>query len=202
MDYCKTCKNRDDINKCSLCLIGGDRSPSHYEPIANSTIKDSGNRTQYATGAVRDIQDDKGRCDLLPLDVVTKLFSMDCEDGQDDVLRAISDFVKTGETVHLYDAINCFCEIMDLTTPQLLLEVSMHYKQGAEKYGEYNWQKGIPLHSYIDSGVRHFLKYTDGQTDERHDRAFVWNMFGAIWTMEHRPEMIDIPFELLGGKAE
>ena len=39
-----------------------------------SEIKDSGNRTEFGTGAVRDIQDDKGRCDLLPLDVVADLY--------------------------------------------------------------------------------------------------------------------------------
>ena len=38
--------------------------------------------------------------------------------------------------------------------------------------------------------------------DERHDLAFIWNMLGAVWTMEHKPEMIDIPFELIGGKTE
>ena len=30
-------------------------------------LKDSGARREFGTGAVRDIQDDKGRCDLLPL---------------------------------------------------------------------------------------------------------------------------------------
>ena len=35
-------------------------------------IKDSGNRTEYETGAVRDIQEGKGRCDLMPLDVVAE----------------------------------------------------------------------------------------------------------------------------------
>ena len=39
-----------------------------------SEIKDSGNRTEFGTGAVRDIQDDKGRCDLMPLDAVAELF--------------------------------------------------------------------------------------------------------------------------------
>ena len=29
-------------------------------------IKDSGNRREFETGAVRDIQEGKGRCDLLP----------------------------------------------------------------------------------------------------------------------------------------
>lgn len=162
-----------------------------------SEIKDSGNRTEFSTGAVRDIQEDKGRCDLLPLDVVAGLMN---NDKEVHILGSINRFMNTGESGYLFEALLCFAEVVELSIPRLMLEVSMHYKQGAEKYGEYNWQKGIPLHSYIDSGVRHFLKYIDEQTDERHDRAFVWNMLGAIWTMEHRPEMIDIPFELLGGK--
>ena len=33
-------------------------------------IKDSGSRREFGTGAVRDIQEGKGRCDLMPLDVV------------------------------------------------------------------------------------------------------------------------------------
>ena len=32
-----------------------------------SAILDSGNRRTFQTGAVRDIQEGKGRCDLLPL---------------------------------------------------------------------------------------------------------------------------------------
>ena len=161
-----------------------------------SEIKDSGNRTEFGTGAVRDIQDDKGRCDLLPLGVVGACFIG--ADGH--VLENISFFMESGEKMYLVNAINAFCAINNWSLTEAMLEVSMHYKQGAEKYGERNWEKGIPLHSYIDSGVRHFLKHIDGQTDERHDRAFVWNMLGAIWTMEHKPEMIDIPFELIGGK--
>ena len=35
-------------------------------------IKDSGERREFQSGAVRDIQEGKGRCDLLPLDVVLK----------------------------------------------------------------------------------------------------------------------------------
>lgn len=160
------------------------------------TIKDSGNRTEFTTGAVRDIQDDKGRCDLMPLGVIAGLMNTD---NKECVFQSINRFMCTGNTGFLYEALECFREYCNISTPELILEVSMHYKQGAEKYGERNWEKGIPLHSYIDSGVRHFLKYIDGQTDERHDRAFVWNMLGAIWTMEHKPEMIDIPFDMLGG---
>lgn len=159
-----------------------------------SEIKDSGSRTLFESGAVRDIQDDKGRCDLLPLKVVSSLIDNFQEDY---ILQQIAEFMETGDGDYLKFAITNFCELAEWTIPQCLLEVSMHYKQGSEKYGERNWEKGIPLHSYIDSGVRHFLKYIDGQTDERHDRAFIFNMLGAIWTMEHRPEMIDIPFEVI-----
>ena len=76
----------------------------------------------------------------------------------------------------------------------MLLEVAKHYEEGAKKYDERNWEKGISLHCYIDSGVRHYLKWLRGDGDEPHDRAFVWNMLGAIWTQINLPHLIDIPF--------
>ena len=162
-----------------------------------SEIKDSGNRTVFSTGSVRDIQEDKGRCDLLPLGVVASLYE---QEQPSAIFYLIADFMESGDKESLYRALREFADMKEISISNMLLEVSMHYKQGSEKYGERNWEKGIPLHSYIDSGVRHFLKHIDGQTDERHDRAFVWNMLGAIWTMEHKPEMIDIPFDLISGK--
>lgn len=38
-------------------------------------IKDSGERREFDTGAVRDIQKGKGRCDLMPLDVAADLLA-------------------------------------------------------------------------------------------------------------------------------
>ena len=37
-------------------------------------IKDSGNRREFESGCVRDIAEGKGRCDLLPLDVICMLY--------------------------------------------------------------------------------------------------------------------------------
>ena len=34
-------------------------------------LKDSGTRREFETGAVRDICEGKGRCDLLPMDVIS-----------------------------------------------------------------------------------------------------------------------------------
>ena len=163
-------------------------------------IKDSGNRTQFSTGAVRDIQEDKGRCDLLPLAVVSNMIEYAIGYREAKVIREIAKFMEIGDTKFLYQSLEFFCEYQEWNLTKCLLEVSMHYKQGADKYGERNWEKGIPLHSYIDSAVRHYLKHIDGCEDERHDRAFVWNILGALWTMMYKPEMIDIPFEIIGGQ--
>lgn len=36
-------------------------------------LKDSGNRREFSSGAVRDIAEGKGRCDLLPLGVIGEI---------------------------------------------------------------------------------------------------------------------------------
>ena len=101
---------------------------------AGKVIKDSGTRREFETGAVRDMQEGKGRCDLLP--------------------------------------------------PLALLRLARHFEAGAFKYGERNWEKGIPLSSFIDSALRHMLKYMAGETDEDHLVAAAWNLMAALETEE------------------
>jgi len=76
-----------------------------------------------------------------------------------------------------------------------MLAVSKQYESGCVKYGERNWEKGQPLHVFIDSGVRHYLKCLRRDVDEPHDKAFLWNMLGALWTHENKQELIDLPFK-------
>ena len=155
-------------------------------------IKDSGERREFGTGAVRDIQKGKGRCDLMPLDVVAAMVSGNGEGIlADAVLYAISLFQQGGDVQHLYDALTKFGNAEYGKTSTMLLEVSKHFEEGALKYGEHNWQKGIPVKCYIDSAVRHYLKWSRGDEDEPHDRAFCWNILCAIWTCKHKPELND-----------
>lgn len=147
-------------------------------------IKDSGTRREFDSGAVRDIQEGKGRCDLMPLDAVAAYMV-------NSIILRISYFQETGLHTHLYDALENFRIAVGLDYPTLFLEVSKHFEEGALKYGEYNWQKGIPTHCYIDSAVRHYFKYLRGDKDEPHDRAFVWNILCCIWTCQHKPEFND-----------
>lgn len=169
------------------------------EPSNLPHILDSGNRREFETGAVRDIQEGKGRCDLLPLDVASDLFYYKWTDKESsgcntvpvtsNVFECINSFVNDGDIKHLYEAIDdadIFKSYADM-----LLEVSKHFEEGAKKYGDSNWQKGIPVRCYIDSAVRHYLKYLRGDKDEPHDRAFYWNLMCAIWTCKHKPELND-----------
>lgn len=143
-------------------------------------IKDSGNRTEFASGAVRDMREGKGRCDLMPLDVVADIL-------RDPIIDEIAKFQEDGKDVtHLYKAL--------LNVPQsevfpdvhtMFLEVAKHFEAGCKKYGEDNWRKGIPAKCYIDSAVRHYLKFLRGDKDEPHDRAFVWNILCCVWTVKH-----------------
>ena len=105
-------------------------------------IKDSGNRSEFSTGAVRDLSHGKGRMDLL-----------------------------------------CW---------NAIIEVSKHCEEGAKKYGENNVDKGIPLHSLIDSALRHLAKFTAGHKDEDHLRAAAWNILWALEFRETMPELNDL----------
>lgn len=151
-------------------------------------IKDSGNRRSFESGAVRDIAEGKGRCDLLPLLEVASLF----DEAPDPVLFRLYRFVSTKDSSAIYAAIHLFIDQRGWTVSDAILEVSKQYEGGAAKYGEHNWEKGIPLHCYLDSGIRHYLKWVRGDDDEPHDRAFIWNMLGLLWTFQRMPELDDV----------
>lgn len=102
--------------------------------IEDASLKDSGERAKFETGAVRDIQTDKGRFDLLPAYAIKRL--------------------------------------------------AKHFEKGSKKYGDRNWEKGIPLARYIDSGIRHLFCLLDGQQDEDHIAAALWNITCFIETQE------------------
>ena len=105
-------------------------------------IKDSGERTEFSTGAVRDMKRGVGRMDLLPW----------------------------------YG----------------IMEDSKHCEEGAEKYGEHNVDKGIPLHSLCDSAARHLAKFIAGEMDEDHLRAAAWNLLWALNQRKTHPELDDL----------
>lgn len=81
----------------------------------------------------------------------------------------------------------------DLLPPAALIRLSKHFEKGAKDHGDRNWELGVPMSSFIDSGLRHLLQYMNGQTNEDHLCAAAWNILCALETEEQRPEMQDIP---------
>lgn len=56
----------------------------------------------------------------------------------------------------------------DLVSPFAMRRLAQHYENGAQKYADRNWEKGMPFSRYVDSAKRHLDKYIMGMTDEDH----------------------------------
>lgn len=90
---------------------------------------------------------------------------------------------------------------MDLLPMCALIRISKHMEDaikpdpetGKPHYPERNWEKGLPLHTMLDSALRHLAKYMAGMTDEDHLCAAATNLLMAMWTEENKPSMQDIP---------
>ena len=177
---------------CKENIIDKINSVGSINPIfpdeMHTTIKDSGDRTKFDTGAVRDMREGKGRCDLMPLEVAAEFLILFHSQQVAAPINHIAWFQKSGDTEELYRSLYKFCMMQpdwNLSPATMFLEVSKHFEDGAKKYGENNWQKGIPANCYIDSAIRHYLKWLRGDKDEPHDRAFVWNLMCCIWEVDY-----------------
>ena len=106
-------------------------------------ILDSGERTVFPTGSVRDMHEGKGDMASIPWESILRL--------------------------------------------------SKHYENGAKKYQRWNFRKGIPVSSFIDSACRHLAKYQCGMDDEDHLAAAAFNVLGAMLMENTMPEMNDLP---------
>lgn len=84
----------------------------------------------------------------------------------------------------------------DLLPHSALLRVARHMENSLECHEEHNWEKGLPMHCFLDSAMRHIFKYMDGRSDEDHLAAAATNLLMALWTEEHLPQQQDIPSRL------
>lgn len=161
-------------------------------------LLDSGSRREFESGAVRDMAEGKGRCDLLPLGVLANLLEHSTPECS-EILRSIERFQEEGDPSHLESALMTMSMYFysrkgPLAHPRermanMFLETAVHFEDGAKKYDDNNWKKGIPTSVFVDSAVRHLLKFMRGDIDEPHKRAVCWNLICAIWTTENKPEL-------------
>jgi hypothetical protein len=72
----------------------------------------------------------------------------------------------------------------DLIPTYPMRRLARHFENGAKKYGERNWEKGQPLSRYLDSAERHLMAVKDGDWDEDHEAAVIWNMMAFLATKD------------------
>ena len=72
----------------------------------------------------------------------------------------------------------------DLIPAYPLLRLAQHYENGAIRYGDENWTKGMPLRRCLDSMLRHANAVKMGLHDEDHLSAVVFNAFCIVYYEE------------------
>ena len=80
----------------------------------------------------------------------------------------------------------------DLISPVMLRRLAGVLERGAEKYGDRNWEKGMPMSRCMNSTLRHLNQYLAGERDEDHLAQALWNIMVMIHFEELRPELHDL----------
>lgn len=87
--------------------------------------------------------------------------------------------------------------IQTLTTHQVL-DKSHHYPyyalrrlattcdEGAKKYAEENWHNGFQIKSLLSRGIRHMVKWTNGDRSEDHLGHAMWGFMASVHTWQYR----------------
>ena len=83
----------------------------------------------------------------------------------------------------------------DLVPTVPLRRVADLYARGAEKYGEGNYEKGMPMTRVYASLFRHLIQWREGEPTEDHMAAVAWNAF-AIMLYEEKIAKGELPPEL------
>ncbi len=81
----------------------------------------------------------------------------------------------------------------DLITPIGLRRLAETCAEGALKYGDFNWQRGIPASQMLNHAIRHIYLWLAGDNQEDHLAHAAWNILGVCHFEEVMPEMIDVP---------
>lgn len=68
----------------------------------------------------------------------------------------------------------------DLLSPRAIKRVALRLEYGARKYGDKDWDNGLPINTLLDSALRHIFQYMEDKNNEDHLAASVTNLMQAI----------------------
>ena len=81
----------------------------------------------------------------------------------------------------------------DLITPIGLRRLAETCAEGAKKYTDHNWERGIPASVMLNHAIRHIYLWLEGDDSEDHLAHAAWNILGVCHFEETKPELIDVP---------
>jgi hypothetical protein len=79
----------------------------------------------------------------------------------------------------------------DLVSPIGLREVARTCAEGAAKYDDFNWERGMPTHDLLNHAIAHIYAFLAGDRSEPHLPHAAWNLLAAIHSHELWPALND-----------
>lgn len=77
----------------------------------------------------------------------------------------------------------------DLISPIGLRRLAETCHEGSAKYGDYNWERGMPVSDMLNHALRHVYLYLSGDRSEDHLAHSAWNMLAAMHSEELWPHL-------------
>lgn len=77
----------------------------------------------------------------------------------------------------------------DLISPIGMRRLAETCKEGADKYSDYNWEKGMPVSAMLQHAMGHIMQYLAGDRSEDHLAHGCWNLMGAMHSEELWPHL-------------
>lgn len=85
---------------------------------------------------------------------------------------------------------------LSLIPKEAIWEIGNALTYGANKYGEFNFRKGISHSRLLDAAMRHITEYISGEDiDSESGNTHISHALGSLamlaWMVKHRPELDD-----------
>jgi hypothetical protein len=84
---------------------------------------------------------------------------------------------------------DCDAVRYDLISPIGMRALAQTYNEGAEKFGPYNWENGMPVADLLNHAIAHIYNFLGGDRSEDHLGHATWNLIGAIHSLEKWPHL-------------
>jgi hypothetical protein len=111
----------------------------------------------------------------------------------DSILATQSDDIRPGTTAKFGTGAVRSSDVegfrYDLISPIGLREVARACAEGAGKYGDWNWEKGMPVHDLLNHVLAHVYQFLSGDRSEPHLGHAAWGLLAAIHSHELWPEL-------------